>query len=276
MKDTVKMLRLERKKLVPECIGFLKQFGANNVYLYEGIEKAHPMFHNYCFILGDSIVGAMHAKSPIYVHLFLSPVLDRSVAEDVTILIRRRFPGLKMVFGDERSVSLFITGSRLRPLRIIRFIVMDIARSSFHSIVRFPGKAPPASAASLLVPLQIQYEIEEIGADYAQINRQKVKKVLEKKIQLGEITAIFNGQEPVALAGVNARFRKTCQIGSVYVLPEYRGKGYGFSVISSHLERLFDRYTHIVLFVEENNDKAKHIYEKIGFQCSGKLLQAYY
>jgi predicted GNAT family acetyltransferase len=131
-------------------------------------------------------------------------------------------------------------------------------------------------AASLLVPLQIQYEIEEVGADYAQISRQKVKKVLEKKIQLGEITAIFNGREPVALAGVNARFGNTCQIGSVYVLPEYRGRGYGFSVISSHLERLFDRYTHIVLFVEENNNKAQHIYEKIGFQCSGRLLQAYY
>jgi GNAT superfamily N-acetyltransferase len=227
-------------------------------------------------MFGDSIIGAMHAKSAIYVHLFLSPALDRPIAEDVTKLIRRKFPGLEMVFGDEKSVSLFIVGSGFRPSRIIRFTVMDIARSRFHSIVRFPGQAPPAGAASLLVPLQIQYEIEEVGADYAQISRQKVKRVLEKKIQLGEITAIFNGREPVALAGVNARFGNTCQIGSVYVLPEYRGKGYGFSIISSHLERLFDRYAHIVLFVEENNNKARHIYEKIGFQCSGRLLQAYY
>jgi predicted GNAT family acetyltransferase len=60
----------------------------------------------------------------------------------------------------------------------------------------------------------------------------------------------------------------------VFVLPEYRGRGYGRSVVSSHVSRLLGRYRRIVLFVHEENRAAIRIYERLGFSKAGVLVQA--
>ena len=91
----------------------------------------------------------------------------------------------------------------------------------------------------------------------------------------GNKPAIFEADRPIALAGVNAQFEKVCQIGSVYVVSGYRRKGYGYSVVLSHLERMFQRFDRVVLFVELDNQAASHLYKKIGFRPSGKLIQVF-
>ncbi|MCK4805035.1 MAG: GNAT family N-acetyltransferase, partial [Spirochaetes bacterium] len=70
-------------------------------------------------------------------------------------------------------------------------------------------------------------------------------------------------------------FESICQIGTVYVPPWYRGKGLGYSVVSSHLDRLFNKYNRIVLFVNRNNKRALHLYKNVGFRPVGELEQVF-
>ena len=79
----------------------------------------------------------------------------------------------------------------------------------------------------------------------------------------------------MAFAGVNARFKDVCQIGSVYVLPRYRGKGHGHFIVRSHIERLFKNYSRIVLFVGTENGRALRLYRNVGFNGTGELEQAF-
>ena len=275
MKHTVKMLRVEGKKDRDECIRFLKTGRVRNLYLFEGIATSYPLFRNYSLLVGERTVGVLHTKNGMYLHLSLLPGLDRETVRSIVGLIRKRFPGFEMLFGDEGSISLLLKDSSFSPFRTVRFLFMETDGVHFTPSSGHRGLVPSPAHARLLLPLQIQYEIEEVGASRDQIQDAKVLRILEKRIQRDEVSAVYHGGVPVAVAGVNARFECCCQIGSVYVVPEFRGKGYGRAVVSFHVHRLLKRYDRIALFVQERNVPAIRIYERLGFTRSGALLQAY-
>ncbi|MDO0824126.1 GNAT family N-acetyltransferase [Desulfosporosinus nitroreducens] len=59
------------------------------------------------------------------------------------------------------------------------------------------------------------------------------------------------------------------EIVSIYLLPEYFGKGYGSKLLNSALLDLKQSgYQNIYLWVLKNNQRARHFYEKYGLQCT--------
>jgi len=276
MENTIKIKRVERKKIRQECIKFLKESHALNVYLCEGMAGSYSQFRNFCFLQDNEIVGMLHAKNRSYIHIYLSDRMAGSAIRYAAGFIRENFSEPRVLFGDEKSISRFERGCSAEPLTMKKFIFMEIERAEFRALGVYRAVTPSPEYAALLVPMQVQYEIEEVGASSSEIDRHMVLSVLRKRLGRGEVSAIFEGKVPVAMAGVNARFENVCQIGSVYVVPAYRGKGYGCSVVSYHLKHLFQRYDRIVLFVHKQNAAAYHIYKKMGFNDSGILVQAHY
>lgn len=274
MKDNVEIYRVEGKMVVDACVKFLKNSGVTNLYLYEGIGLQHPRFLSYYILEGDEIRGVLHTKDGYGLHLFLVSDISAKALGKICSFIRSKFPDLRNVFCDDRSLSLFSVKYGEIPGRVRRFISMSLERVHFNPVCFYSCCIPPPGDAMLLVPLQIDYEVEEVGSNRVEIDRKVVFRVLEKRLKRGEITAIYDMGVPVAMAGLNARFGNACQIGSVYVKPSYRGKGFGLSVVSGHVARLFNRYEHVFLFVDEKNSVAKHIYEKLGFRAAGFLVQA--
>ena len=64
------------------------------------------------------------------------------------------------------------------------------------------------------------------------------------------------------------------EIVSIYLLPEYMGMGYGKQLIRrcvSELARL--GFSDILLWVLEDNARARSFYERNGFTCSGEYLE---
>jgi GNAT superfamily N-acetyltransferase len=63
------------------------------------------------------------------------------------------------------------------------------------------------------------------------------------------------------------------EIGAIYLLPEYMGKGYGKALIESAIAELnllgFDK---IYLWVLEENKRGRRFYEKMGFSFSGESM----
>ena len=61
------------------------------------------------------------------------------------------------------------------------------------------------------------------------------------------------------------------EIISIYFLPEYIGKGYGKHLLSKCVEELKRLgFCNILLWVLEDNHRARNFYEKNGFVCSGE------
>lgn len=63
------------------------------------------------------------------------------------------------------------------------------------------------------------------------------------------------------------------EIVSIYLLPEYMGRGLGKKLFEAVVERLQKLgFNHIFLWVLEENYRARKFYEKMGFTSSGEFL----
>jgi len=273
MKDTIKIIKIKSKKERYGCIVFLKENCSLNLYLYEGIAKFNPLFNNFYVKRYKEIVGVIHTKNGEFIHIFFSKILIDNDISFITKLILKKFKKIKVVFGDYASIIEFMGECYLNPIEIKKYNFMEVNLGIFKSIKKYQASVPDPQIADLFLPLQIGYEIEEMGVDRSVFNRDKMLYVLRNRLKKKEITAIFHKNLPLAMAGVNARFENTCQIGSIYVIPQYRKKGYGISVVSSHIEHLFNKYNRIVLFVDEKNESAYNLYKKIGFLTKGQLIK---
>ena len=66
------------------------------------------------------------------------------------------------------------------------------------------------------------------------------------------------------------QFSEYGEIVSIYFLPEYMGKGYGSCLLKRCTEECRKLgFEHILLWVLEENSRARRFYEKNGFVCSG-------
>ena len=63
------------------------------------------------------------------------------------------------------------------------------------------------------------------------------------------------------------------EIVSIYLLPEYMGKGLGGDLLERCTEELKKKgFRRVILWVLEENTRARHFYEKHGFVCAGEYL----
>lgn len=63
------------------------------------------------------------------------------------------------------------------------------------------------------------------------------------------------------------------EIVSIYLLPEYMGKGHGRKLLTAAVDLLKDMgFKDIFLWVLEENLRARGFYEKMGFEPSGRYL----
>lgn len=63
------------------------------------------------------------------------------------------------------------------------------------------------------------------------------------------------------------------EIVSIYLLPDYIGKGYGSHLLKRCIEQLNKLgFTKLLLWVLEDNTRARRFYEKNSFNCSNEYL----
>ena len=68
---------------------------------------------------------------------------------------------------------------------------------------------------------------------------------------------------------------KDCgEIVSIYFLPGYMGKGYGRELLERCVSELEEQgFDRIILWVLEENSRARRFYEKNGFVCTGEFIE---
>ncbi len=277
----MKIINVNNKRELRKCIDFLSIGCSRNMYLYERFTNADRRYTNICFKSGNRLRGIVNTISGRQIHLFLSDDVIQIDLSEINDYLFKKFPMVKSFFGDKECIVRFFNNSSIKPQDTKHFSFMELEKEKFGRGLSIKRPTPlecinpPPEMAAGILPLLINYEVEELGADMGKINRSKVLVVLRSRIKRGELTALVDRGRPVAFAGVNARFKEVCQIGSVYVLPRYRGKGYGSFIVKSHIERLFINYNRIVLFVGTENKKALRLYRNAGFNVTGELEQVF-
>jgi RimJ/RimL family protein N-acetyltransferase len=85
--------------------------------------------------------------------------------------------------------------------------------------------------------------------------------------ETGQFLLWIDGGEPVSMAGIERRFKKSAAISGVYTPPEWRGRGYAGSVTAATVDRIYgEGRTVACLYTDLRNPISNQCYANIGFK----------
>jgi ribosomal protein S18 acetylase RimI-like enzyme len=127
-----------------------------------------------------------------------------------------------------------------------------------------------------LYPLQAAYEQEEVLPVAALFNPVSCRLALRHILDREQVLIACIGDRVVGKINTNAVSFTRIQIGGVYVLPEYRGRGIARIMTAVFAGRLMAEGKKITLFVKKENSAAKAVYRKLGFTTLADYRITYY
>lgn len=172
-------------------------------------------------------------------------------------------PGPRQTFVtclQEHVESILISHNLWRPQTMLR---MQLDREAFRPPSDRPDVRRLVEADAR--ELNALYAIEDEGLRYC--GRQISQGVYFGATHRGRLVAaagthIFSRREGVAV------------IGNVFTHPDYRGRGLGTAVTAAVTAYVVPFCRLVVLNVDPANRTARHIYQRLGFEDAGRLVEA--
>jgi predicted GNAT family acetyltransferase len=200
---------------------------------------------------------------------------------ELSALLSDLTPIVHSIMGVGRCVEVVEAGLPLPPTTRVEYFLMTLAEGSRHPVLSPdpPGlqvRKADAYDADLLFPMQKCYELEEVVITPDHFNEAQSMKSLRISLREQLVYVAEIGGVPVSKAATNARGYKVDQIGGVYTVPQQRGRGFGKTVVSELLRKVFEEKQAACLFVKKHNRSAIALYERLGFVPVTDYLISYY
>jgi len=168
----------------------------------------------------------------------------------------------------------------LFPSKRFDFDTMCIDRppAGFHSFgpANLVIRKPQNSDLDSLAALQAAYEQEEVLPAKSQFNAAVSRLQTERIFKHEQVLVAELDGRVVGKINTNAVTFTRCQIGGVYVHPDFRGRGIARRMAGEFAASLVSGGRGISLFVKKSNTAARNVYLGIGFEIFGDYRIIYY
>jgi ribosomal protein S18 acetylase RimI-like enzyme len=222
----------------------------------------------------------------LYSRRTLFPVFGGRTGIPLLRFIRRhfrsaRFHAIQGPGGEVRALEAAAMKLGINPADTIDYDLMALdAEPAEHNFREGPRglifRRPVVTDMDALFELQAAYEQEEIVPKGSAFNpaacRLNLQRILEEELIL---IAELDGR-PVGKVNRSACAFTRCQIGGVYVHPEYRGRGIARRMTAEFISPLVAKGWGITLFVKKKNAAARSVYRNLGFRPLGDYRISYY
>jgi uncharacterized protein len=220
---------------------------------------------------------------------FVYPVFDSPEADQPThldALARElgsgfgRVSTLMGVYEDVLALEMRLPES---PSYAVDYDILCFAETEDRELLRRrpPGegvvvrRATPQDLSALL-PLQEAYEREEVLLPGRSVNTGLTMRMLQHSIEKQLVLLASLQGRIVAKAATNARGGRYDQLGGVYTVPEFRGRGIGSLVVANIARLIIGQHRGVSLFVKKDNVPAQRLYARLGFSHMADLRICYY
>lgn len=264
---------LPHEEYAVNLVSFLKQEEGR---FFKSLEKAK------LFYLDKEIIGVASVNNHnffIYCFSFCNEEILKLIASTFN------FNLIYAIMGEakfQKQLVYFLSEvSNIETKSIIQYILMTKfkvdANINCHTLIeKLKIAVADKKDVNNLLDLQIGYEKEEVCQGENKfpkaISFMNLEKILKNEITyFARIDNLY-----VAKANTNAQGINYAQIGGVYTLPEYRGRGIASCVVASLIKHINkNENKNASLFVKLSNKKAIEMYKRLGFKERGKFHISY-
>jgi ribosomal protein S18 acetylase RimI-like enzyme len=137
-------------------------------------------------------------------------------------------------------------------------------------------RTPDANDMDALFELQAAYDREEVLPYSSVFNAPACRLNLAQIVKHERIMTADYGGRIVGKINTSAISFTRCQIGGVYVHPDFRGLGIARRMCTEFSLNLFKQGWGLSLFVKKRNAAARRVYNRIGFRSAADYRIAYF
>jgi RimJ/RimL family protein N-acetyltransferase len=139
-------------------------------------------------------------------------------------------------------------------------------------------RAAPASGAHAVLEPARASDVAEITANSAEQHREDLHDDREaadargfrerhaNDVRDGRWWIVRERGRIVFQVHVGAAGAQAVQLGGVFVPPAVRGRGHAIAGVSGICARLLERHAQVTLYCDESNERARRVYERVGFR----------
>lgn len=205
---------------------------------------------------------------------------DEKELKELTYSLNKYLKYIYSIMGTEERVKLLRDSLNANNGKLISYNLMIKEQNYLEPLMpdidNLKIKKASRDDCSLLLPLELEYQIEEVFLDPSHIDSTQIYHNLHQTLSTQEIFYITKGNKAIAKAGTNAMGHKWNQIGGVYTEKEFRNCGLSTWLMNYVLEKLEMEGKKTVLFMKKNNLSAEKVYNKLGFVKKKDFSIIYY
>lgn len=279
----IEITRKNISKAIKFCLSY-EEFSVNLVsFLRQEEKRLNSIKEAKLFYLDEKVIGVACVNNHnFFVYSF--SICNDKVCESVASTFN--FNSIYAIMGEasfQKHLLEFLSKTLNIDMKIsVPYILMTKQKSDMTIDYSYPIANVKIIKASLkdaknLLDLQIGYETEEVCQGKTEFPKTITLINLERILKTEILYFAIANNLCVAKANTNAQGINYIQIGGVYTLPEYRGKGIACAVMRHLIEHINRKEgKNVSLFVKTNNTKAIVMYKRLGFTEKGKFAISYF
>ena len=186
----------------------------------------------------------------------------------------RECPRPHVILGEHNRVNQFwseFADADEKPRLISRDLLLE--QRWVANTVQTP--VPNLRTATLedlqpIMAVHAEMVMEETGVNPLQTDPVGFRLRVARRIEQGRVWVSMQDERVIFKADITLETPDVIYLEGVYVSPEERGKGFGLRCFSQLCHILLSRAVSICLLVDEQNERAKSLYFKAGFEVKSR------
>lgn len=244
---------------------------------YDNVFITYLLLFEFAPATRTKIVVALDASSAVRGVGYFGRQLALSADEEALDIFAehaKRHRGERMIIGPRETLRAFwerVARWHPRP-RLVRDrqLVMTLSRENLRPYektvtarhARIDEWTAVADSSALMIAQELEYDPRRAGGDFAA----NVRHMIERRMwwvgeSYGRLCFFCN---------VGPWCKRTVQVQGIWTPPELRGKGLATAALSAVCDRLLTDSPTISLYVNDFNEPAIALYERVGFVSAGE------